>query len=147
MPKVFTLLRNLQHDLPSGRRRSTSRDHNLRVHSIRVQGVDSGFSPSGLDILFGVCMSMSSTVELPESSLDDCGASFSDVIVCSLIDNSEHLSCPILSYPWWPSPSPTDNLCLRRYANNETLLIHIEDVFWFKAVLTNQLRQLLEVVS
>jgi len=84
LPKVFTLLRSLQHDLPSGWRWSTSRDHNLRVHGIRVQGVDSGFPPSGLDILFGVCMSMSSTVELPESSLDDCGASFSDVIVCSL---------------------------------------------------------------
>ena len=84
MPKVFTLLRSLQHNLPSGQRLSTSRDHNLCVHGIRVQGVDSSFPPSRLDILFGVCMSMSSTVELPESSLHDCGASFLDVIVCSL---------------------------------------------------------------
>jgi hypothetical protein len=56
--------------------------------------VDSGLPPSGLDILLGVCKSMSSAVELPESSLDDCGASFSDVIVCSftviLLINVEH---------------------------------------------------------
>jgi len=62
-------------------------------------------------------------------------------------DNGEHLSHSILSYLWWLSPSPSDNLCLRRYANNETLLINIEDVFWFKVVLTNQLCQPLEVVS
>jgi len=61
-------------------------------------------------------------------------------------DNGKHLSHLILSYLWWLSPSMTDNLYLCRYANNETLFIHIEDFFWFKMVLTNQLRQPLEVV-
>ena len=46
--------------------------------------MNSDLPPSGLDILLGVCMSMSSTVELRESSFDKYSASFLDVIICSL---------------------------------------------------------------
>ena len=50
------------------------------------------------------------------------------LIHTATFDGGQHLASSVMRHSWWPSSSPTNNLCSSRSADNKPSFVHVENV-------------------